>query len=334
MEQGPPTRCAARRSQLDPRQPDRKQVPRPDDLRVRRRRAICRRRRDGRGTWRQRRRELSRRDEGLEGSGPPTGDSMSEVALSPTYQVAPDSTVKPEEVIEVLRQCFDPEIPVNIIDLGLVYDIAIKPERVDVKMTLTALGCPMAADVMADVRDHLLTLPGVKDAGVDIVYEPVWTPERMSEEARWEWSNPHSGRMRPHVPNLRDDRLCLGAGLQVVDVGLSGGRSRGTAAVAWIQIARHTRPFSLIPDIARRKKSRLAPRSRKLSYFVRGCVEQGDTRFAKGVPLHIDNLAAGRRSLRAYPRNEWKHQRLVSVAPNLNALSVPKVETSARPDRH
>jgi metal-sulfur cluster biosynthetic enzyme len=111
---------------------------------------------------------------------------MSEVALSPTYQVAPDSTVKPEEVIEVLRQCFDPEIPVNIIDLGLVYDIAIKPERVDIKMTLTALGCPMAAEVMSDVRDHLLTLPGVSDAGVDIVYEPVWTPERMSEEARWE----------------------------------------------------------------------------------------------------------------------------------------------------
>ena len=66
------------------------------------------------------------------------------------------------------------------------YDIAIKPERVDIKMTLTALGCPMAADVMADVRDHLLTLPGIKDAGVDIVYEPVWSPERMSEEARWE----------------------------------------------------------------------------------------------------------------------------------------------------
>ncbi|HAF18374.1 MAG TPA: aromatic ring hydroxylase [Chloroflexi bacterium] len=111
---------------------------------------------------------------------------MSELAFAPSYQVAPDSTVKPEDVIEVLRQCFDPEIPVNIIDLGLVYDIAIKPERVDVKMTLTALGCPMAAEVMSDVRDHLLTLPGVNDAGVDIVYEPVWTPERMSEEARWE----------------------------------------------------------------------------------------------------------------------------------------------------
>ena len=111
---------------------------------------------------------------------------MSETAPAPTMDVAPDSTVKPEEVIEVLRQCFDPEIPVNIVDLGLVYDIAIKPERVDVKMTLTALGCPMAAEVMTDVKDHLLTLPGIADAGVEIVYEPVWTPERMSEEARWE----------------------------------------------------------------------------------------------------------------------------------------------------
>ncbi|MEA2643074.1 MAG: hypothetical protein QOG08_100 [Chloroflexota bacterium] len=105
---------------------------------------------------------------------------------TPTHTVAPESSVKPEDVIEVLRQCYDPEIPVNIVDLGLIYDIAIKPERIDIKMTLTALGCPMAADVMADVRDHLLTLPGISDAGVDIVYEPVWTPERMTEEARWE----------------------------------------------------------------------------------------------------------------------------------------------------
>ncbi|MFI5282713.1 MAG: metal-sulfur cluster assembly factor [Candidatus Dormibacterales bacterium] len=105
---------------------------------------------------------------------------------APTLEVAPDATLKPEDVIEVLRQCYDPEIPVNIIDLGLIYDISIKPERVDVKMTLTALGCPMAAEVIADVRDHLLTLPGVSDASVDIVYEPVWTPERMSEDARWE----------------------------------------------------------------------------------------------------------------------------------------------------
>src|SRR3979490_3456935 len=101
--------------------------------------------------------------------GPAPGDTMSPFA--PTTEVAPDATVKPEDVIEVLRECFDPEIPVNIVDLGLIYDIAIKPERVDIKMTLTALGCPRAPEVMSDVRDQLLTPPGIKDAGVDIVSE-------------------------------------------------------------------------------------------------------------------------------------------------------------------
>ena len=96
------------------------------------------------------------------------------------------ATVREEDVIEVLREVFDPEIPVNIVDLGLVYEVDIKPQRVDVKMTLTAMGCPMAGDVMADVRDHLLQLPGVEDAGVELVYEPPWTPERMTEDARWE----------------------------------------------------------------------------------------------------------------------------------------------------
>ncbi|TMC84160.1 MAG: DUF59 domain-containing protein [Chloroflexi bacterium] len=152
---------------------------------MRRGRALGRGVRDGGRAWRQGRGQLPGRHQGLEGCRLADGDAVSEQAAV-TTQVAADATVKPEDVIEVLRQCFDPEIPVNIIDLGLVYDIAIKPERIDVKMTLTALGCPMAADVMADVRDHLLTLPGIADAGVDIVYEPVWTPERMSEEARWE----------------------------------------------------------------------------------------------------------------------------------------------------
>jgi FeS assembly SUF system protein len=94
--------------------------------------------------------------------------------------------VKEEDVLEVLREVFDPEIPVNIVDLGLVYEIDIQPLRVDVKMTLTALGCPMAGEVMTDVRDHLLQLDGVEEAGVELVYEPPWTPERMTEDARWE----------------------------------------------------------------------------------------------------------------------------------------------------
>ena len=96
------------------------------------------------------------------------------------------ATLTEDQVIEVLRECYDPEIPINIVDLGLIYNIDIKPERVDVKMTLTALGCPMAGEVMTDVRDHLLTLPGVDDAGVELVYDPPWTPDRMTEEARWE----------------------------------------------------------------------------------------------------------------------------------------------------
>jgi metal-sulfur cluster biosynthetic enzyme len=94
--------------------------------------------------------------------------------------------VNEEEVYEVLRECYDPEIPVNIVDLGLVYAVNIQPKRVDVKMTLTAIGCPMAGEVMTDVRDHLLQLAGVEEAGVELVYDPPWTPERMSEDARWE----------------------------------------------------------------------------------------------------------------------------------------------------
>ena len=81
------------------------------------------------------------------------------------------------EVLEKLKECYDPEIPVNIDP---------SKDRVDVRMTLTALGCPMAGDVMDDVREHLLELPGVKDAGVELTYDPPWSPDRMTEEARWE----------------------------------------------------------------------------------------------------------------------------------------------------
>lgn len=94
--------------------------------------------------------------------------------------------LREEDVYEALRECYDPEIPVNIVDLGLIYQIDIQPKRVDVRMTLTALGCPMAAEVMTDVRDHLLQLPGVEEAGVELTYDPPWTPERMTEDARWE----------------------------------------------------------------------------------------------------------------------------------------------------
>ena len=111
--------------------------------------------------------------------------SQSEAAVI-DFDVADGAALKPEEVVDALRECYDPEIPVNIVDLGLVYGITIAPQRIDVRMTLTALGCPMAGEVMSEVRDRLLAMPGVSDAGVELTYEPPWTPERMSEDARWE----------------------------------------------------------------------------------------------------------------------------------------------------
>lgn len=93
-----------------------------------------------------------------------------------------------EQVWATLRTCYDPEIPVNIVDLGLVYDMRIGPEddgsRVDVKMTLTAPGCGMGGAIAADARLKLLGLPGVKDANVEIVWDPPWNPQMISPEGR------------------------------------------------------------------------------------------------------------------------------------------------------
>jgi FeS assembly SUF system protein len=90
-----------------------------------------------------------------------------------------------EKVIEALRTCYDPEIPVNIYDLGLIYDIEITPEgAVTVRMTLTAPGCPVAFSLPVEVETKLRGLEGVTDARVELVWDPPWTPDRMSEAAR------------------------------------------------------------------------------------------------------------------------------------------------------
>jgi len=89
----------------------------------------------------------------------------------------------------VLRTCFDPEIPLNIVDLGLVYDLSIEPvaegdSRVEVKMTLTAPGCGMGPTIAEDARAKIAALPGVAEAKVHIVWDPAWTPQMMSTEGR------------------------------------------------------------------------------------------------------------------------------------------------------
>ncbi len=89
-----------------------------------------------------------------------------------------------EDVVKVLKDCYDPEIPVNVWDLGLVYDIQIEAEKINVKMTLTAPGCPMHTMISEDVRSKLLSLDGIKEATVQMVWDPPWSPDKMSEEAK------------------------------------------------------------------------------------------------------------------------------------------------------
>ena len=89
-----------------------------------------------------------------------------------------------DEVYEVLRECYDPEIPVNLVDLGLIYGVEAKERSVTVTMTLTAPGCHMGAMIREQIEDKLLGIPDCDEANVEIVWDPPWTPHMMSEAAR------------------------------------------------------------------------------------------------------------------------------------------------------
>lgn len=92
--------------------------------------------------------------------------------------------VTKEQVYEALQDCYDPEIPVNIVDLGLVYDVEVSDDTVAVKMTLTTPGCGMGTMIAADAREKILNLDGVSDATVDLVWDPPWDPSRISDQAK------------------------------------------------------------------------------------------------------------------------------------------------------
>ncbi len=115
------------------------------------------------------------------------GDAIGKEAIAPQVDAAAAGDLE-SQVWSALKTCYDPEIPVNIVDLGLVYDMRIADEgdqkRVDVKMTLTAQGCGMGTSIAADARHKILALPGVVDAVVDIVWDPPWTPQMISPDGR------------------------------------------------------------------------------------------------------------------------------------------------------
>ena len=127
--------------------------------------------RTDRGLWR-----IAREDATAIGGYAPGGDAAT---------VEPVGEFSEGAVWEALKTCFDPEIPVNIVDLGLIYDLVIEAapdggQAVEVKITLTAPGCGMGPVIAEDARQKIARLPTVKSAKVHIVWEPQWTPEMIS----------------------------------------------------------------------------------------------------------------------------------------------------------
>ncbi len=98
------------------------------------------------------------------------------------------AAINEAEVMDALRECYDPEIPVNIVDLGLIYNVDVDQdaEQVHVLMTLTALGCPMAGEVVEEVEMRVKQVENVKSCKVEMTFDPPWSPDRMTEDAKWE----------------------------------------------------------------------------------------------------------------------------------------------------
>ena len=99
------------------------------------------------------------------------------------------ASLSQDEVLVALKDCYDPEIPVNIVDLGLIYEVRFAPapdnrQDVTVDMTLTAQGCPAHVMIGEQVKNRVEQMPGVRTATVNVVWNPPWTPERLSVDAR------------------------------------------------------------------------------------------------------------------------------------------------------
>ena len=95
------------------------------------------------------------------------------------------TSVTAQQVLESLKQCMDPEIPINVVDMGLIYGVDVSDDnKVDVKMTMTTRGCPLHDTLVNDVKRYVNKVSGVSSVNVEIVWDPPWTPEKMSEEGK------------------------------------------------------------------------------------------------------------------------------------------------------
>lgn len=107
------------------------------------------------------------------------------LAQKPTVETADGETVE-DRVIEALRDIFDPEIPVNIYDLGLIYGVEVDEGHAIITMTLTTPHCPVAESMPGEVEMRVLSVPGIATAEVNLVWTPPWDPQKMSDEAKLE----------------------------------------------------------------------------------------------------------------------------------------------------
>jgi len=116
-------------------------------------------------------------------SEPPAADTAA--AEKPSTIPADELARLTDEIVTALKTVYDPEIPADIYELGLIYNVDVDDDRfVKIKMTLTTPNCPAAADLPGQVENAVASVPGVREAKVDIVWDPPWDPSRMSDEAR------------------------------------------------------------------------------------------------------------------------------------------------------
>jgi FeS assembly SUF system protein len=125
-------------------------------------------------------------------TAPPAAEALPHPAAAPAAAPAPQTAgaAIPVEklesaIVDVIKTIFDPEIPVNIYEIGLIYGVDVKPDgSVYVKMTLTSPGCPAAQEIPAEVKARVESVPGVRAADVEVVWDPQWNPAMMSEAAK------------------------------------------------------------------------------------------------------------------------------------------------------
>ena len=130
---------------------------------------------------------MSDQDESKTATAAPPAESAAPATAQPSGGALPEAEIArlTDDIVAGLKTVYDPEIPADIYELGLIYKVEIKDDRsVDVQMTLTTPNCPAAGELPTMVENAVASVPGVGVVDVKVVWEPAWTPERMSDEAR------------------------------------------------------------------------------------------------------------------------------------------------------